>query len=138
VYKNATQTLIWLGEGTPASDTVITFFNESGRCYATVSALLKDYELHKREWGCLQDILERPWWSRLWIVQEVIVSRRPLILCGDHSIIFAAIPKMLGIAMKHNLDIFSYSTFLSQYRRNINLLQHFRLGWHNGQRLSFE
>ncbi|KAH9208124.1 heterokaryon incompatibility protein-domain-containing protein, partial [Leptodontidium sp. 2 PMI_412] len=74
VYHNAKRTLIWLGKGTQKSNKAIDFFNKRGRCHATIASLLKDYESNepnKESWRCLQDILEREWWSRLWIVQEV-------------------------------------------------------------------
>lgn len=133
VYQNASRTLVWLGKGTIASNTAIDFFNKRGRCKASVTALMEDYQSNQESWRCLQDLLERPWWSRLWIVQEIIVSREALVMCGDRSIEFRAIPKLLGIAIKHNLNIGSYSTFISQYRRNINLMQYFRGQWFGEQ-----
>jgi hypothetical protein len=31
----------------------------------------------------LGDLFQRPWWTRAWIVQEIVVSKDPVIVCGD-------------------------------------------------------
>jgi len=36
--------------------------------------------------GALKALLERPYWNRLWIVQEAILGTSPLVLCGARSI----------------------------------------------------
>lgn len=59
IYGKAAQVCIWLGEP-PA-----------------ISAS------HKRQWICTQ---KRPWWSRLWVVQECIYSTQcPIVLLGSKT-----------------------------------------------------
>lgn len=37
----------------------------------------------ERCWNALSRILHRPWWSRAWIVQEVAVSNKAFLMCGN-------------------------------------------------------
>jgi hypothetical protein len=37
-------------------------------------------------WIALGDLLQRPWWTRAWIVQEVVVSNNAIIVCGDFAL----------------------------------------------------
>jgi Heterokaryon incompatibility protein (HET) len=36
--------------------------------------------------GFYGDIATRPFWTRIWIVQEVVLSRNPIIMFGDHEV----------------------------------------------------
>ncbi|KAI0125394.1 heterokaryon incompatibility protein-domain-containing protein [Xylariales sp. AK1849] len=42
------------------------------------------FKLRRQELVALRRILERPWWSRLWVIQELCVARGVIVLCG-HS-----------------------------------------------------
>lgn len=39
-----------------------------------------------RELDAVQAILMRPWWARVWIIQEITLARELVVLCGDESI----------------------------------------------------
>ncbi|KAF2444570.1 HET-domain-containing protein [Karstenula rhodostoma CBS 690.94] len=40
------------------------------------------FQLQPREIAALRAVLERPWWTRLWVVQEVCVSTAVTMICG--------------------------------------------------------
>jgi hypothetical protein len=105
IYSNADRTLVWLGradEYTPAAAETIKrvaaypkdIFAQSG-----VSPFRRqDPEVYAKsnlaytswmDWCSLAALLKRQWFSRLWIVQETILSRDLVILCGRHSISWA-------------------------------------------------
>ncbi|KAK9797570.1 putative Heterokaryon incompatibility protein-domain-containing protein [Seiridium cardinale] len=44
-----------------------------------------------RELDAVQAILVRPWWSRIWIIQEVALARRVIVICGDAVIDWATL-----------------------------------------------
>ena len=74
VYGTAERVLVWLGESDAASDAAIEFLRnaESG-----------DYRT-KHKAACL---LTRPWWSRMWVLQEVAAARQePIVCCGSKVI----------------------------------------------------
>ncbi|TGJ83455.1 hypothetical protein E0Z10_g5282 [Xylaria hypoxylon] len=70
----------------------------------------------------LQELLERPWFRRVWVLQEVANARRALICCGMTSIrvqIFAMAPMFLGVDLNnHVAAIFELMpTFLGRIMR---------------------
>lgn len=34
----------------------------------------------------LASIMQRPWWSRIWVLQELLLSPNPIFICGDQTI----------------------------------------------------
>ncbi|KAK1671000.1 heterokaryon incompatibility protein-domain-containing protein [Colletotrichum godetiae] len=91
VYQGATNTVIWLGESSSHSASVIKLLED-------VRTLLqfKEGEVNPEDferlclpppnseiWEALWDFLARPWFSRLWIIQEVILSHDPWVVCGN-------------------------------------------------------
>ena len=50
----------------------------------------------------LKALLGRPWFKRVWILQEVANARAAIVVCGTHSVsarIFAVMPFLLGIKL---------------------------------------
>ena len=127
IYSSAIGTFIWLGEGTQASDTAIDFFNSCGRANASTHALLEDYHSNRFEWWCLQNVINRAWFSRLWVIQEIIKGNSPLAVCGSRSIPFTVITRMLRLAVDHKLEIFTRSSFQSRNRESTYLLDYFMI-----------
>jgi len=50
----------------------------------------------------LWEILHRPWWKRLWAVQEVSLARSVVLLCGSKSVTFDKVEMVIdGLVRKH-------------------------------------
>ncbi|EPE35036.1 hypothetical protein GLAREA_10731 [Glarea lozoyensis ATCC 20868] len=75
VYQAAHHTLIYLGDASSESDVLIRELNN-----------LKHIPLESVLVAGFQDILQRPWFSRVWILQELAFSRDPWVHCGKQSI----------------------------------------------------
>ncbi|KAI1778841.1 HET-domain-containing protein [Hypoxylon cercidicola] len=89
VYRNATRVIAWLG--TPKTrkqyDSVesLSLANTNGN-YSKFTA---------KQWEGFRYLSYHPYWSRVWIVQEVLLARSVTIWCGRHvflSRLFAGIP----------------------------------------------
>jgi hypothetical protein len=39
-----------------------------------------------KKWGALLDLMQRKWFSRRWVVQEIALARDALIYCGKDEI----------------------------------------------------
>jgi hypothetical protein len=50
--------------------------------------------------GFYGDIATRPFWTRMWIVQEVVLSRNPIIMFGDHEVLGIALRIAVGYWIK--------------------------------------
>ncbi len=64
------------------------------------ASLLNAIGLVDVESGCvygLLDLLERRWWSRLWIVQEAALARDPVIHCGNQVFDFRRLEGVLRV-----------------------------------------
>ena len=96
IYANAYQVLAWLGE--PEEDTdkamdVLLHLSESGCNYVDFSAHIESTDNHEDVFKLLNlckpviagigKLLNRPWWNRIWIVQETsVATQHPLAGCG--------------------------------------------------------
>lgn len=97
VYEGATRTTIWLGESADDSDLAADLLDEyskyqqddSERCYER--NFDDDLFLHRtrswtKHWEALGKLMSRPWFRRRWIIQEVVLSSPPEVLCGNREI----------------------------------------------------
>ncbi|KAH8762780.1 ankyrin repeat-containing domain protein [Hyaloscypha finlandica] len=119
IYKEAEEVIIWLGQGTKESDFIMdamkrlqeTNVNIEGdwrhlakewmRSWSVIQATLGDRNISQnglREG--MESMLRRPWFRRIWILQEIANARVAIVLCGNKSIsarIFAQVPSLIGL-----------------------------------------
>ena len=84
VYKKASRTIVWLGEPDEGTfDTLI--FMKTVMKYAESNDDIEDIGqngLHPQQWADLSRYLQRSWFQRLWVLQEVLLSNNIEILCN--------------------------------------------------------
>jgi hypothetical protein len=92
IYTHATNTLIWLGDdggedSALAFDLMETVFVRLQGTDAQVTQA--DFERLDfpssldRAWWAVRQILRRPWFGRLWTIQEAVLSRNLFVKCGN-------------------------------------------------------
>lgn len=95
IYQRATNTAIWLGEAGEGSDVAIELLEEVNiRLQFTTEDDIDPKEFNRiglpkpdsQDWHALWKLLSRKWFTRVWIIQEVILSRDPWVACGDSLI----------------------------------------------------
>ncbi|KAK0669102.1 heterokaryon incompatibility protein-domain-containing protein [Cercophora samala] len=103
IYKKASSTIVWLGDESAADDArlCMSFFQDLGKLSAnSVSAddqlaasWRKRFEINRlvadfldRNKDAIVFFLERPWFRRRWIVQEVVLAKAVAIHCGAWKI----------------------------------------------------
>lgn len=85
IYGKSQETCIWLGRKDATSDGAINFIE---------SNVLKLWEFDKlcenhmmtTQWEALINLMRRPWFSRRWVVQEIALSTKATIYCGEKKI----------------------------------------------------
>jgi ankyrin repeat protein len=81
IYKSARQVVVWLGEAADDSHLVFEHLNDD-----TIEDLFPNYpvptEEKRRAWNSL---VKRPWFFRTWVIQEIALARRAIVMCGDDS-----------------------------------------------------
>ena len=108
VYRQASSTIIWLGEESEHSNRALHLLEHLGGFEEKMksvnrhenfsafdlrdlmpedsSELMSFEQLDEHDWTALYDLFERPWWKRVWVIQEVTYSRDARLICGAKSI----------------------------------------------------
>lgn len=84
IYSGAKQACIWLGEDTDDSTTAIGFINEIMKLENFDS--ISEKKENASKWQSLLLLMQRPWFSRRWVVQEIALARSATIYCGNDQI----------------------------------------------------
>ncbi|KAH8597707.1 heterokaryon incompatibility protein-domain-containing protein [Bisporella sp. PMI_857] len=81
VYSAAKQVLVWLGEARGSSDIAMKRLKQ----LAAGQQLARTEEGLSRLRDLIYDsLIDRDWWGRLWIVQEVVLAKSdPIMICGS-------------------------------------------------------
>jgi hypothetical protein len=81
IYASAVCAWLWLGEEADDSDVGME----------TIRGLTAEYladpsvRLDPVPWRAVAALLKRSWWSRVWVIQEALVSRGAVVRCGRKS-----------------------------------------------------
>jgi hypothetical protein len=78
IYSQATTVRVWLGLPEPSTSEAFRFLGD-----LPAVTMLKGGFTEASEWESVADLCEREYWSRLWIIQEVVLAARIEIHCGD-------------------------------------------------------
>lgn len=103
IYRNCSRVCIWLGDVEEDSDLAMELINSIAESheaamrdkpqreitfddtFTPIAVLFYENEKFARHFRALLSLIIRPWFSRLWIVQEVVLSTRRVVLCGNHQ-----------------------------------------------------
>lgn len=115
IYRSADQVIVWLGPAGDNSDLIMEFFERAAKEMATsteatwgksksskkkkkqqprkhtISDQLKDDLMDERQSRvrrALEALLEREYWYRAWVVQEILVAREIILVCGTRSVLW--------------------------------------------------
>ena len=118
VYSFAQLVVAWLGERADDSDRGMQFI-------ATLLEEIKGCNLHELDpahkrsfmnqfpsfededspdWVALRNLLERPWFSRLWVIQEMVLSAETILACGNETARWDELTIVLEILLTRGLS----------------------------------
>jgi hypothetical protein len=103
IYENASRTLVWLGRASPCSSNAMDIIERLNQ----VSVLWGEHKVGKggiltnkeliqnglpgitpaywKPWSELNSFFKRPWFHRVWVIQEVAVSKEVDMICGSRK-----------------------------------------------------
>ncbi|KAH8719515.1 heterokaryon incompatibility protein-domain-containing protein [Phaeosphaeriaceae sp. PMI808] len=120
IYSNATQVIVWLGE--PDNDNRSAMASLATKNFSLTNnvRIWRAQRKHgvQRGWlagtnglltgevdrgigaleseiGQIAQLLDRPWWRRVWIVQEVVLAKKIFIMCGSDEVPWESIKARL-------------------------------------------
>jgi hypothetical protein len=112
IYRSCSSTYIWLGSTDlrtnpfeiPLHFAANRHFYELPcfeKSHSTERWSLRTSSSFETEWTALKDASTRPWWSRLWCVQEVLLSPKALLVLGQWRIPWATLKLSQQRHIKH-------------------------------------
>jgi hypothetical protein len=111
IYSSIFMVVIWLGEATPESAIAIKHLDthiyvRDGELEVNLAHTFKD-PAYTAAWEAVgHDLLMRPWWRRIWTIQEVALTIRARVLCGQDMMMFQKLAIGTEYAFKNELRIF--------------------------------
>lgn len=84
IFKYASRVIVWLGDEDESSRSVVDFVGKV-RDLENFDALVKNDDT-PQQWDSLVAFLRRPWFSRRWVFQEIILAREAIIYCGSQTL----------------------------------------------------
>jgi hypothetical protein len=103
IYEKAVTTYIWLGEeeaDTGRAFELLDILNKAKEAQEAAGDKRTYSQLQSKEkhtfyglpeerdpsYTALSDLLRRAWFTRVWVIQELAVSKKPCLWCGDHEV----------------------------------------------------
>jgi hypothetical protein len=149
IYSHAELVIAWLGKQDEASKRGVELIRHMssvvGSSASEVDAERSDEQIRRKirisdfntlgltglispAWNDLFSILTRDWFSRVWIIQEIVAARRCIFLCGD-EVIDSSILLGIGKILEENKILSSIRDFDRNrvLAVNANCLAHLRL-----------
>jgi hypothetical protein len=102
IFKSAERVMVWIGPATDDSQHAMQTLNYLGRqvvhskartCAPAPDAVERTWfqatvrlPFDDKTWKAIGDLLRRPWFERLWVVQEAHLARKGVFLCGNDEL----------------------------------------------------
>lgn len=115
IYSGAHRVLVWLGAAEHSSDRAM-------RCLQRAQALdipkTLDLLWTTATGAAFANLCQRPYWSRLWVVQELILGQRLELMCGQYEVPWHT----MSAVYQHMTEDISENLFKSRssYMRTLN------------------
>ncbi|KAH7321819.1 heterokaryon incompatibility protein-domain-containing protein [Rhexocercosporidium sp. MPI-PUGE-AT-0058] len=84
IYRAARKVLVWLGEAGEDSDMLLDYHSEK---VVEQRGDINDDKKARLRKG-FEALCSRPYWKRVWIIQEVLIARDLQILCGSRQVLW--------------------------------------------------
>lgn len=85
IYTRAEKVCIWLGTDSDESKLAFDFIREEITQLRNFDAISSDKK-YSDKWRALMMLMQREWFSRRWVVQEISLAKKAEIYCGPYSI----------------------------------------------------
>ncbi|KAK7192189.1 ankyrin repeat and sam domain containing protein 6 [Paraphaeosphaeria sporulosa] len=98
IYTRATGVIAWLGDSVDGSDLAMQFIADTA--HEVIRASPEDHtdsSIQKGTRTALINLALRPYWSRLWILQEVIAAKKVDLMCGQKRVDWSCFERFFGI-----------------------------------------
>jgi hypothetical protein len=101
IYSEASNVISWLGPGSTGTIQLFFFIEKHQNICTNDSEQAESCDLlvNRELADAVRYLEERPYWNRIWVIQEIVVATKLELMCGEHSIswpLFAAFWPLLS------------------------------------------
>lgn len=85
IYQQCSQCIVWLGIDEQDDYAAVNLLAKLSQLKLKQGSKAKPWtrlNTTPRQWDSLRKLLDRPWFIRMWTLQEIIIPRKAIILCG--------------------------------------------------------
>jgi hypothetical protein len=110
VYASASEAVIWLGDEIKTDSEAFSFINAFEEALKNKRGFdwgnpQSFFGLHgvnyKTLWKSLGVLLQRPWFGRIWIIQEVVMASNARVFCGSQTCSWESMSRMVRFIRQH-------------------------------------
>ncbi|CZR57812.1 uncharacterized protein PAC_07701 [Phialocephala subalpina] len=109
IYSIAEKVVVWLGEDANLSETGMKFV-EKAVSRTDFNTLLEKHSIEN--WRAVSYLMNRPWWTRAWVVQEVGVAKEAIVCCGSSQVPFQHFRELSKLAQANRGEFDLHATYL--------------------------
>lgn len=144
IYQRACEVFLWLGPALDDGDFILEKLEGLAQIVRTAATdptrirmvdalqisigqvlqlLHADMAEAQRFWDGLQDLFNRSWWSRTWILQETASSSRKIFFCGDRAFDDVGLHAALILARNVASEYLTVQNFHSDYAAGVFIFE---------------
>jgi hypothetical protein len=111
IYRQAQQVVVSLEEPDRDSEVAMRLLHkaadaiyqaEISQQWPDMSEIIRKSGIQRTQWVSLMGFFQRRWFSRNWIVQEVLLGCRPVVVCGKDAVPFDVLAEACTRIMTHS------------------------------------
>lgn len=91
IYEKARRVVIWLGEETKEVEGALSLIADVASAYRTASGAQAVSRRTRKDFAPVFALLRRPWFQRMWVIQEAVLGHEPILVCGRQTIPWATL-----------------------------------------------
>lgn len=123
IFSQAQQVIVWLGEADNRSSKLFEYAKKMRRGEETSSTTLGRILTPRQLQDSLQKLLQRPWFRRVWVIPEVALARRIKVACGNDSISWDLLVRLIrDVQLPATPGFDKYTALLGNPRQRIAIL----------------
>lgn len=115
IYTRAKQACIWLGEADEESEIAFKFIRDEMKELRNFDNISSN-EQYLQKWKALMSLMQRGWFFRRWVVQEIALARAATVYCGRNSIPW----KTFAVAVELFVEVETATHRLSEVMKREN------------------
>jgi hypothetical protein len=119
IFRMASGVCIWLGEADEYSTMAIDFIQRIILNLQSFDEMYRSQEA-KYGWRAVIDLMQRPWFSRRWVIQEVSLSTHADLYCGTKTIPWADFADAVQLFSHAERTITTYSEMMGKDPKAFN------------------